>query len=180
MRISLLLVFSLFAQLSVAQELQSKDVENWLDTLPPIQAWLDQQEHNLPDTEPPEDIGNIEKMMEFSIKKLKAAGVYDEFEKKVQAAGYQNVPQWGRLSQRISLAFMAVQQDNEPISRDAIEQQIQQLKTLDMPPENKQMMEKMLRGSLAMIDAINAVSAKDKAAVRPHIDRLLEQFGAQD
>lgn len=160
-----------------ATELTGKEIEAWLNSIGSIETWLANQEEKMPDSEPPSDPYDLQQIMQHSINLLKKAGLYTEFEQRIQAAGYPSVEVWAVQSQRISLAYMALIQEAEPITRAQIEAQLQELKTLNIPAEGKASLEQMLKSSLAMLATIEAVSAADKAAARPYFNRLQEQLG---
>lgn len=160
-----------------AADLTGKDIEAWLNSIHSIQTWLMSNEEKMPDGEPPSDPYDMEQALQYSINLLKKAGLYTEFEQQLKNQGYANVDSWSQLSTRISLAYMALEQEAEPVTRAQIQEQIQAVNSLNIPAEGKASLQQMLSSSLKMLDRIEAVSATDKAAARPYFERLQEQMG---
>lgn len=176
MRFILTLTLTLFAAFASAAELTQKDVEQWLASAPELQTWLESQEHKLEQAPAIDENLNDADILQQAVQQLKQVGVYEGLEQKVKAAKFEGVTQWLQLSQQISLAYMALIMEEQLGERAEIEEQLAQIAAAQMPEESKEMMQAMLESSLAMFDAIAAVSDADKAAVQPYLEQLTAQI----
>lgn len=178
MRILTAAFFVLFAQFSLAADLTEADVKHWTDAMPGLQAWLTQHEDQMPDTMPDGTQG-IEEMISQGVQDLKSAGLYDEYNSKVKAAGYSSVEDWASATQRVSMAYLALELESQPVSLAQLEAQLKQIQESDLPAEQKDMMTQMMSSSIIMMKAVGKVSDADKNAVRPYKDQLQASFDAE-
>ncbi|MAD43421.1 MAG: hypothetical protein CMI02_16960 [Oceanospirillaceae bacterium] len=178
MRLITAAIIVMFSQLAFAADLTGADIETWMKNMPALEQWLSEHEDQMPD-EMPDGSQGIDEMLNQGVKDLKSAGLYDDFNQKVQAAGYDNVEEWAGMTRQISLAYLALEIENEPVSVSQLEAQLQQVKDSDLPQEQKAMMTQMMSASLMMMKAVKGVSNADKEAVRPYKDDLKAQFDAE-
>lgn len=180
MRILITIALTLVTSLSVAANLTTKDVEKWIEHAPTLQEWIDQQDLDFDEDTLPEDIFDKDAMADYGINHMKKAGLYDELSKRTKKAGYDNVEEWVKASQQISMAYMAVmlesQVEGEYSEKEILEQK-KELAELEIPAERKAMMESMLDGMLVMLKTIESTSPADKSAVKPYINELSEILG---
>lgn len=177
MRLLLTLTLALFTTWSLAADLSTKEVEQWLQSAPELQSWLEKQEDKLEQASGLDDNLSDEDLLLQTVQQLKKVGIHDDLNKKVKAAGFADVMHWLKASQQISLAYMALVMEEQLGQRAELEDQLKQLEVAQLPEESKEMMRAMLQSSLAMLDAIAAVSDADKAAVQPYLEQLTQQVG---
>ena len=72
---------------------------------------------------------------------------------------------------------MAITMEKQSLNRQAIEQQLAQVKNSPLPEAQKKMMANMLQSSLSMMDEVEAVPVEDKTLVRPYMSKIEGQFG---
>ncbi|SFX44723.1 hypothetical protein [Marinospirillum alkaliphilum] len=181
MRFLSALLFSLLAFNLYASDLTRADVERWIKTHGELQSWLDQHQEQLPD----EDFANtnlsMEELMAKGIQQLRTAGLYNEFNRRVQRAGFSNVEHWAKLGQQISLTYMAIGLEENPQALGMFEAQLRELRSArDIPAEEKAMYEAMLNESINMMRQAQRMSSASKAAVRPYQRQLEELFDQED
>lgn len=178
----LLLSFLLFiiTPFALSADLTSKDVQQWLESMPKLQQWITNNQDKIPEPELTEDSFNMDAVMAQSIAHIKKAGLYDELSAETKAVGYASVEDWANKSQLISMAYIALSQGDSKLSREQLAMQKQQLEQMTMADENKDMMLKMLEGALAMLDAVDSVPAANKAAVEPYLEQIAQQIGEED
>lgn len=177
MRFITILILMALTSFAMAANLEKKDVETWLKSVTELQTWLEQQEEKLAQEPEFDEALEGQAALEQAIEQLKKVGVYSDFNKKVVAAGYKDVMHWLTTSQQISMAYLAVLLEGEVGQRAELEAQRKQLVTLDLPAEQKEMLENIVASSLAMLDGLEEVSEADRAAVRPYIERLEAAMG---
>lgn len=181
MRILTAIAIMFATSLALAADLTKNDVERWLNHAPELQEWVDQQENEFNEDDLPNDIFDQDAMADYGVQQLKKSGLYADLNKRVQAAGYKNVEDWISSSQKISMAYMAVtleqEQGDEMGTRSEIMAQKEELAAMEMPEENKAMMESMLDGALAMLETIETTSSADKAAVTPYLQEVGQVLG---
>ena len=178
MRLFIMLLAGLLTVSVHATELTDKNVRLWLDTMPALQEWLDQNEDKLPQNDTPDANFDMDAAFRKGVQDLKDAGLYNEFSRRVKAAGFSNVEQWVSVTQKISMAYTAIMMDQQPDNRAAIEEQLNSIRSSKhVPPEEKAMLEGMLMMSLNMLKAVEAVPAADKKRLQPYLTELAEQFG---
>lgn len=176
MRLMLALLLVIVAPLATAADLTGKDIEHWMKSMPQLQKWLDDHDDQLPQDDFSQQEDSIDAMFRRGIQDLKDAGLYAAFNKEVRAEGYADVEAWADQSGRISLAYLAVEMENDPVTLSQMEAQLQQIRESDLPAEQKAMMEQVMSASLMMVRAVAQVSDADKEAVRPYRGQLAAQF----
>lgn len=177
MRLFISALMVLLASVASAADLTGQDVQLWIKTMPALEDWLDKQEEKMPEADLAEGDTDINAIFQRGIQDLKNAGIYDDFNKEVKAAGFRNVEHWADVSQHISLAFIALEMaDSKEVSASQLEAQLKEIRGSSLPAEQKQMLEQMLNASLSMMKAVDKVSAADKAAVLPYREQLAKQF----
>jgi len=177
MRLLIFLLFSLLAFGTSAANLSESDVQHWIDTHPQIQSWLDQHEEVLLEEEEDSMNLNMEQMFAEGIQQLRDAGLYNDFNRQVQNAGFNNVEHWTETTQNITYAYMALAMEGNPHSRQMIEMQMEEIRTSPhIPEDQREMYEAMMASSLEMMDKAEQVPDAHKRAVRPHMNQLHEMF----
>ncbi|WP_420591763.1 hypothetical protein [Bacterioplanoides sp.] len=178
----ILLTITLIAMVPVAmaQDLTAKQVEQWLGAMPALTQWLSQHEEKLAADDVMKESASMDQVFAKGVEQLREKGLYDDFNKQVTKAGFKNVEQWAGLSQDITMAYMAIEMENEMVSASQMEAQLKQLQAAEgLSPSEKAMMEQMMKASLMMVQAANKVPAKNKATVRPYAERIAKQFDEQ-
>lgn len=173
MRFLIFLLFSLVAFSTSAATLSQSNVQTWIDSHPEIQAWLDQHEELFPEEEQDEMNFNLEQIFAEGMQQLRDAGLYNEFNSKVQNAGFQGVEHWAETTQSITYAYMALAMEDNPQTRAMLEAQMQELRnTPHLPEDQKAMYEAMMQSALEMMDIAEEVPDADKETVRPYRQQL--------
>ena len=166
--------------MAMAQDLTAKQLEQWLVAMPVLTQWLSQHEEKLAADDVMKESASMDQVFAKGVEQLREKGLYNDFNKQVTDAGFQNVEQWAGLSRDITMAYMAIEMENEMVSASQMEAQLRQLQSAEgLSPSEKAMMEQMMKASLMMVQAANKVPAKNKAIVRPYVERIAQQFDEQ-
>ena len=166
--------------MAMAQDLTAKQLEQWLVAMPVLTQWLSQHEEKLAADDVMKESASMDQVFAKGVEQLREKGLYSDFNKQVTDAGFQNVEQWAGLSRDITMAYMAIEMENEMVSASQMEAQLRQLQSAEgLSPSEKAMMEQMMKASLMMVQAANKVPAKNKAIVRPYVERIAQQFDEQ-
>ncbi|KZZ45683.1 hypothetical protein A3759_08825 [Thalassolituus sp. HI0120] len=166
--------------MAMAQDLTAKQLEQWLVAMPVLTQWLSQHEEKLAADDVMKESASMDQVFAKGVEQLREKGLYKDFNKQVTDAGFQNVEQWAGLSRDITMAYMAIEMENEMVSASQMEAQLRQLQSAEgLSPSEKAMMEQMMKASLMMVQAANKVPAKNKAIVRPYVERIAQQFDEQ-
>ena len=166
--------------MAMAQDLTAKQLEQWLVAMPVLTQWLSQHEEKLAADDVMKESASMDQVFAKGVEQLREKGLYKDFNKQVTDAGFQNVEQWAGLSRDITMAYMAIEMENEMVSASQMEAQLRQLQSAEgLSPSEKAMMEQMMKASLMMVQAANKVPAKNKATVRPYVERIAQQFDEQ-
>ncbi|MCH2039609.1 MAG: hypothetical protein MK185_03120 [Saccharospirillaceae bacterium] len=166
--------------MAMAQDLTAKQLEQWLVAMPVLTQWLSQHEEKLAADDVMKESASMDQVFAKGVEQLREKGLYNDFNKQVTDAGFQNVEQWAGLSRDITMAYMAIEMENEMVSASQMEAQLRQLQSAEgLSPSEKAMMEQMMKASLMMVQAANKVPAKNKATVRPYVERIAQQFDEQ-
>ncbi|MDP2506484.1 hypothetical protein [Oceanobacter sp. 3_MG-2023] len=157
--------------------LTATELDVWIQSMPTVQVWLDQHEDAMPQGNAAMTDG-MAAMFQEGINSLKTSGLYGEFSQQLSAVGFDSVEQWTRITTEISLGMLAVDMNEQGGSRAQVQQQLAQVQQMrssgNMPAEQLNAMESMLRGTLTMIDEMESVDAADKALVRDRMTELQE------
>ena len=162
----------------MAADLKSKDVTQWLTSMPILKPWLAEHENELSAniSEP----NNPEVVFKESIPALKKAGLYNELNGKVKKLGYDNPEQWTSVTQQVTFAWMALEMEDNKTQINEAKAQYEAMKVNpDIPDAQKAMMEQMMAPALVMVDLASQASDADKKAVKPHQDTLRAYFDAE-
>lgn len=164
-----------------AGELSNKDVEKWLKAMPGLTGWLAQHEDKLGADDVMAQSNSMDQVFAKGVEQLRAKGLYKDFNSQVNKQGYKNVEQWANTSRDITMAYMAIEMEQEQVSISQMEAQLQQLKAAEgIPAEQKVMMEQMMKASLMMVQAAKKVPAKNKEAVRPYLKQIRKSLDEQN
>ncbi|WP_421722720.1 hypothetical protein [Bacterioplanoides sp.] len=164
----------------LADNLSEKRIQQWLTAMPSLTSWLHQHQEALHSEHIMEESSDMEQVFAKSIELLRAKGLYDEFNQLTRKQGYQNVEQWSAASRDISLAYMALQMEQEQITVVQLEEQLAKLEQAPVPAEQKAMMTEMMQTSLMMLMSTQGVSDQDKQLVRQYASQIETQFNAQN
>ena len=164
-----------------AGELSNKDVEKWLKAMPGLTGWLAQHEDKLGADDVMAQSNSMDQVFAKGVEQLRAKGLYKDFNSQVNKQGYKNVEQWANTSRDITMAYMAIEMEQEQVSISQMEAQLQQLKAAEgIPAEQKVMMEQMMKASLMMVQAAKKVPTKNKEAVRPYLKQIRKSLDEQN
>lgn len=163
--------------------LTKKQVEQWLQAMPAVQSFADQNETAIDRFDTSDDLDHLfdEQVM---VKPLKDAGLYDEFEDLVEDFGFDDPEEWAGISGRIFKALVAAQMAEQGSSVAAMQAQMDQMmQNPSLPPEAKAMMEQHMAQAKAMIKAAGESPQADQETIKPYlpqIQALMESEGAAD
>ncbi|CCK75350.1 MAG: hypothetical protein KBT75_04890 [Oleispira antarctica] len=162
----------------MAADLKSKDVTQWMTSMPILKPWLEQHESEL--TANISEPNNPEVVFKESVPALKKAGLYDELNGKVKKLGYDNVEQWTNATQQVTFAWMALEMEDNKTQIEEAKAQFEAMKVNpDIPAAQKAIMEQMMAPALVMVELANQSSDADKKAVKPHQGKLRTYFEAE-
>lgn len=166
---------SLISFQTLADDLTSKDISQWLKAMPKLQPWLEKNESKL--SAHISDPNNPEIIFSESISALKKAGLYDELNNKIQALGYDNPEQWTDVSQRVTYSWLALELEANKAQIDAAKAQYDaMMKNPDIPDAQKQMMTQMMSSGFAMTKLVDKASAADIKTIKAHQGALRTYF----
>lgn len=163
----------------MAEDLKSKDVTQWLESMKVLKPWLEQHEPEFSQhlSEP----NNPEVVFSESTGALKAAGLYDELNGKVQKLGYSNVENWSQTTKQVTFAWMALELDANKAQIEEAKAQYEAMKANpDIPAAQKAVMEQMLAPAIAMVKIASKSSDADKAAVKSNQTQLRNYFNVEE
>lgn len=166
MRILLFTLLCLSSTLMNAATLTDADIQQWTKAYKAVVNWAEST--------------NIEDELENSTSATEYNQVFSQMLEQAQTTqhhqsilnilksnGYADPTNWAAMGDRIMVAFMANEMDG---NQAAVEQQLQQMKAMlasgMIPPDQKEMMEKMLNESSKALAAAAQAPAEDKAAVK--------------
>lgn len=164
----------------LAEELSEKSIQQWLKAMPSLTGWLHQHQDALHSEHIMEESSDMDQVFAKSIKLLREKGLYADFNSLVRKQGYQDVEQWSEVSRDISLAFIALQMDQEQITVAQLEEQLAKLESAEgISAEQKAMMTEMMQTSLMMLKSTQGVSQNNKQLVRQYAAQIERQFNAE-
>lgn len=167
----------LMSGLLQAETLKKTEVEQWLGAMPDLSKWLRKHEEKLKFNDLLAGGGDMKQVMMRGVSKLKEAGLYKSFGKEVKKANYSNVEQWASVTGDISMAYMALQLENEKVSSSQLKAQLKQLQQAKgMTKEEKAQMEGMMKSSIAILNGVDNVPPANLEVIRPYQDRIQKQL----
>jgi len=159
-----------------AAGLTAADVERWVKTMPDVQSWLDSHNDAMPAA--PANPGDLQSVFAQGVSNLRKAGVYQAFDRELGRYGYQSVEQWSDVSARISMAYLAIEMDREPITLSQLKAQLAQVQAAEgLPPEQVQAMTNMLKSTIAMMQQVRSAPASDKQVLKPYVKQVEQVLG---
>ncbi|MBM97091.1 MAG: hypothetical protein CMI09_14740 [Oceanospirillaceae bacterium] len=160
-----------------AAGLSAASVERWITAMPEIQIWLDSHQDQMPAPTPStsSDLGEV---FDQGVTNLRQAGLYQSFDAELGRHGYRSVEEWSDQTAKISMAYLAVEMDREPVTLSQLQAQLVQVQAAEgLPPEQVQAMTNMLQSTIAMMRKVNAVPAADRQAVQPFLKQVKQVLG---
>ena len=165
---------------ALAADLTEKQITQWINAWPELQAWGDKHEKEfeaealknkeLTGDSMGEWFTNITPM-------LKANGYYNEYNAMLTKNGFKSVEQWADISNRVFSATMnAMMEQQNPGMKAQMKASMEQLKNANLPPGQQEMMMQMMEQSQAAFKAMESASSADTAIVSKHLPALRKIF----
>lgn len=155
-----------------AAGLTTTNVERWIDSMPEIQIWLDARQDAMPAPSPSQG-GDFKAVLDQGIKNLRNASLYQAFDTELGKHGYHSVEEWSDQTARISMSYLAIEMEKEPVTLSQLQAQLTQVEAAEgLPPEQVQAIANMLRSTIAMMRKVNSVPVEDKQVVRPYLKQV--------
>jgi len=160
-----------------AADLTSTNVERWIGSMPQIQSWLDSHDDAMPAPSPAAP-GDLKSVFDQGVSNLRKAGLYQSFYGELKRYGYQSVEQWSDETAQISMAYLAIEMEREPITLSQLQAQLAQVEAAEgLPPEQAKAMKGMLKSTIAMMRQVRSVSVSDKQAIKPFLKQVEQVLG---
>ncbi|WP_221796861.1 hypothetical protein [Oceanobacter mangrovi] len=139
---------------SQALALTDKEIDQWITSMPKLDQWMEQHPNVAPEQTMQPGQG-LKEVYQQGINALKSAGLYSQFNSQVMQYGFNSVEHWAEVSTDISMAMLALENDEPEGARAQIQQQLAQLQQLRssnaMPAEQLDSMEQLLKSSLQIL-----------------------------
>ncbi|MGB3622977.1 hypothetical protein FT643_05940 [Ketobacter sp. MCCC 1A13808] len=165
----------LFSSLSFAGEtLSDADIKKWATAYQAVVEWSEKTEFKNPPKINKENM-DISKVYSQMLETSKGEDFYKDLAAILKKNGYSDEQLWGQQGDRILMAFMANEMDTSKVD---IQKQLQEAKNMmkDLPPEQRAMMEGMLKQSTQAMESASGVPDSDKAAVKRNRALLEKAF----
>lgn len=160
------------------QPLNETVINNWLNSLDALEAWSKKHEEAFSKLEDNDQDNGLSP--EAMIAELKAAGLYSDAESLLRKNGFKSPEAWADVQVRIMKAAMSLQMEAEAQNTD-IQAEIDKIKSNpDIPAEYKEQMIALMTSSQQMLKSLSNASAEDKAAVKPHLEKILMRLEQMD
>lgn len=160
-----------------AAGLTAANVERWISSMPDIQTWLDARQDAMP-APVLSDGGDLKSVFDQGVDNLRQAGIYQAFDSELGRYGYRSVEEWSDQTARISMAYLAIEMDREPVTLSQLQAQLAQVQAAEgLPAEQVQAMSNMLRSTIAMMRKVKSVPAADKQAIQPFVQQIEQVLG---
>lgn len=167
MRSALLIIFSLtmlFSPYSFAQDgLSDADIKKWADAYQAVVDWAEKTEFKNP-PKLDRDKMDMSRIYTQMLETSKTEAFYKDLVSVLKDNGYSKPEEWGQQGDRILMAFMANEMDASKID---IQKQLNEAQKMmkDLPPEQRAMMESMLKQSTDAMKSADQAPKADKDAV---------------
>ena len=159
------------ADVALTEEL----VDRWISSQQAITAWGEQHADRLDDLAH-EGIPNS--VAEF-VQPLRSSGLYDEAEDILEKYGFDSPEDWAGVTLRIMHAMGAVQMQGQAMDYDMQAQLEQMQNDPNIPAEQKEMMLKMMKEGMQMMEKAKNAPQADVDAIRPQLDKIMQFFDSQ-
>ena len=171
---------SLISPPTLAADLTDKQITQWINAWPEIQAWGDKHEKEF-EAEALKNKGGMGDSMGDWFTNvapmLKANGYYKEYNAMLTKNGFTSVEQWADISNRVFSATMnAMMEQQNPGMKAQMKASMAQLKNANLPPEQQKMMMQMMEQSQAAFKAMESASPADTTIVSKHLPALRKIF----
>jgi len=174
--IGLMLLLSVSAQ--AEQPLNDKIINSWLSSLDALEAWSKKHEEAFSKLEENDQDNGMSP--ESMIAELKAAGLYSDAAALLRKYGFKSPEDWADVQVRIMKAVMSLQMEAEAQHTD-MQAEIEKIrKNSDIPAEYKEQMIAMMESSKKMLEEMSNAAPEDKAAVKPHLDKIISRLEQMD
>ncbi len=171
---------SLVSSPAVAADLTDKQINQWINAWPEIQAWGDkhEKEFEAEALKNKKEVGDsMGEWFTNVAPMLKANGYYKEYNAMLTKNGFESVEQWADISNRVFSATMnAMMEQQNPGMKAQMKASMEQLKNANLPPEQQKMMMQMMEQSQAAFKAMDSASSADTTIVSKHLPALRKIF----
>lgn len=180
-------IFSAFAQ----NPLNNTDVENYLSSLPLLDALAENYEQDIKDqteeiTPPPIDPSDISRTpVTDNLAFIEKHPTFDEFKNIISTAGFASADQWANVGDKIMMAYSAYQLKNPAIQATAnlniiknklIENLESIKKNQYISTQQKEMLINKIQNSMELINDPNYIDSENISIISPYIARLNSHF----
>lgn len=180
-------IFSAFAQ----KPLNNTDVENYLSSLPLLDALAENYEQDIKDqteeiTPPPIDPSDISRTpVTDNLAFIENHPTFDEFKNIISTAGFASADQWANVGDKIMMAYSAYQLKNPAIQATAnlniiknklIENLESIKKNQYISTQQKEMLINKIQNSMELINDPNYIDSENISIISPYIARLNSHF----
>lgn len=167
------LLISTFAL--AADTLESKQIEQWIEAMPEMQAWGKKNEAALMEHQNRENL--LPESTEEMVKPIKDAGLYDEAEALVKKYGFDSPEQFSDISLQLISAMASIKMAGEDsVSLAELQKEMEsskaQLEASPLPAAQKQAMLNQMQQAQKMYERMQNVPEADKAAVKPYMEQI--------
>ncbi len=154
-------------------DLKSEQVKAYIDSAPEFRQWSQQHQAQLSESQKKAATELKEEATEEQLiqRTLEISGLEKEMNAMVQAKGFKDAAEYGRITGKILRAFMALRMAEES-AFEKMSQGIAQLEQAEMPPEQKQQMLAMMKSRMAQLKEMSTSSKADQDVVRPFLPQL--------
>jgi len=176
--LAITLGITLSTSLAIAEpkDLTRIQIEQWMTSQQPLEAWGKKHAQQLAKTETNTD--EISSPMDMSVDSmvapLKSAGLYASANKMIQEYGFEHMTEWAEVTLRITRAIAAIQFENQPEIMDTSE--LEALKNSpQVSKEQKAMLTQAIEKNKKMVQEImSSASQSDKTAIKPFLPRIMK------
>ncbi len=170
---------SLVSSPAVAADLTDKQINQWINAWPEIQAWGDkhEKEFEAEALKNKKEVGDSMGEWFTNVAPMLKANGYKEYNAMLTKNGFESVEQWADISNRVFSATMnAMMEQQNPGMKAQMKASMEQLKNANLPPEQQKMMMQMMEQSQAAFKAMDSASSADTTIVSKHLPALRKIF----
>lgn len=163
------------AQPEDARPLTKQLVKGFLDAMPELEAWGNENEHRFDTVEESADTDDFSSFYETFVSSFEGVDVPAEMRAILKRHGFDSIESWADAGARTMQAYFALKYElSAPERNGHMKEALEQIENSGMSDEQKDAMRQLLTAGDEAMKSFSQVSKADKDAVRPFLGRIDE------
>lgn len=175
--LALAFLLALMSPLAQAEELTDETITSFVQSLNDVKSIEAELDELTKDIDNKSDMPDFSRIFSASVEKMEGEAAYNRLEEHVKEYGFDSLPEWSAIGDRIYRAWMAIEMEGQPPAEKAeMDKALAELEAAtQLSPEQKAQMRAMMDNAVNAMESARDAPEEDIEAVRPHVPMLRQQ-----